>query len=313
MRIGVIVNANSRRNRRKPGEVDLLRQVLGDHGRLEATSRLDELESALARLREDGTDVLALDGGDGTNHHTLTALLRRWPDWRPALALLRGGTMNTVSRSFGLRGRPVPLLRALVGHARAGTRPSADPRALLEVETGGTTRWGYIFGNGVVHDWLEVYYEDADPSPVVAAKIFARAVGSTLAGGALAKRLNQPVQVQVTRDGEAWCEGRMIAVLASTQEQIGLGIAPWQRCRERAGHFHAIAFEAPLMNVALALPRLVARRPLVGPGIHDTVTTCLRLESPSGHRFILDGDAYASPDAVEIRTGPVLDVLQLVP
>jgi diacylglycerol kinase (ATP) len=313
VKIGILVNANSRRNRRAPEETEQLRDLLGPDGIVCTTHTIDEVGDTLLRLRDAGVDTLALSGGDGTNHHTLTAMLHRLPDWRPDLVLLRGGTMNTVSRSFGLTGRPIPILRGLLHAQREGRSLPTFERSLLRVETDDAVRWGFIFGNGVVHDWLEVYYEDPDPSPIVAARVFARAVASTIRGGPLAQRLNRPVECEVTTEHGPWVNGTFIGVLASTQEGIGLGITPWSRCREREGHFHAIAIHAPLARIARALPTLVLRRRLQGEGIHNEVVREMKVVGPGAEAWILDGDAYRTRGPLTVRIGPSLRFVRVAP
>ena len=81
---------------------------------------IDELYRIAEDFRRDDIDVLAISGGDGTNHVTLTGFLDVYGGHTmPQVALLRGGTMNTVANSVGVGGPargpprpPDPRLRA---------------------------------------------------------------------------------------------------------------------------------------------------------------------------------------------------------
>src|SRR5690606_30286641 len=150
-------------------------------------------------------DVLGISGGDGTNGTTITGFLDVYQgNALPQIAFLRGGTMNTVANSVGVRrGRPEGLLdrlcRAYVQRAarpladverhvmciRAeGARPSAGgasasgaPRSVRSPPL--ATKYGFNFGTGVVCGFLSEYYAYGQPpNPLVAAKTLLRGVGS---------------------------------------------------------------------------------------------------------------------------------------
>ena len=70
--------------------------------------------------------LLAISGGDGTNHVTLSGFIDVYAGAAlPQIALLRGGTMNTVANAIGVRrGRPEGLLARLVrAYAQRSVRP----------------------------------------------------------------------------------------------------------------------------------------------------------------------------------------------
>ena len=76
------------------------------------TASLDDLPAAAESLFADGIELLGINGGDGTVHLTLTALLRAAAGRPlPALALLPGGTTSMSAR--GVNGGPVSFNRAL--------------------------------------------------------------------------------------------------------------------------------------------------------------------------------------------------------
>jgi diacylglycerol kinase family enzyme len=104
--IGILNNPRSRRNLLTPQTADRLRALVDGEGVVADAATLDELALAVDRFRTAGIDVLAVNGGDGTGHVALTALARAWDGPLPALALLRGGAMNTVADAHKLRGTP---------------------------------------------------------------------------------------------------------------------------------------------------------------------------------------------------------------
>jgi diacylglycerol kinase (ATP) len=184
--IGVVFNPRSRRNLRDPGAAVRLARRLGDQGVVREARSIDELYRIAEDFRRDDIDVLAISGGDGTNHVTLTGFLDVYAGHTmPQVALLRGGTMNTVANAVGVRhGRPEGLLgRLLRDYAQHASMPLENvERHVMRVSPrgGGKTHYGFLFGTGVVHGFLAEYYRDGEPSPLVAAKTLARGIGSAL-------------------------------------------------------------------------------------------------------------------------------------
>ncbi len=87
-----------------------------------------------------------------------------------AVAILRGGTMNTVAASFGIRGATPRLLFELIDKHKRGRPSTGSPSAC----SGVGDAYGFIFGNGLIYNFLEAYYETGNPIPAVAASIVAR-------------------------------------------------------------------------------------------------------------------------------------------
>src|SRR5437762_2543265 len=103
--IGVITNPRSRMNKRDPSRMRKLGYLIGDRGSAAATRSLDDLYRVAEEFKSADIDVLGINGGDGTIHHTLTAFVRTWGDKPlPLIAILRGGTMNTIANSYGIKG-----------------------------------------------------------------------------------------------------------------------------------------------------------------------------------------------------------------
>ncbi len=308
--IGIVSNPLSRRNRRHPELARRLREVLGDEGEVVEASTPEELERAVERLRAAGVDVLGLAGGDGTGQVVLTAWARAAPGAPlPRLLLLRAGTMNTVAHGHGIRGTPEQLLREVVARRRQGLSLRTVPRDLLAIEAdGGPPRHGFIFGTGVVVTFLERYYAAGHPSPLAAAALLARAVGSALVGGELARALTRREPVRVSTDGDEWADASYLAVLAGTTPDLGFGFQVFHRCAEQPGSFHAVGVTATPLQIALALPRIRAGRPWRRRHAQDEVARDLRLEA-DGLRFTVDGDLYGPARRVRVSTGPGVELV----
>jgi hypothetical protein len=321
MKVGVVFNPRSGRNARDAGAADRLARRLGDHGAVRTSDSLDALHRiAHDFLHRDRVDVLAISGGDGTNHVTLTAFLQAAAGAPlPPVALLRGGTMNTLAESVGVRRRPPEwLLDRLVQSAAAGATPHARvERHVMHIETlGGAARppvCGFLFGTGVMHGFLAEYYTGGRPTPLTAVRTLARTVGSALIGGPTIRRMIEPFRGTVTfDDGTRW-EGRdYVSVAAGTIAHIGLNFRPFHRYAERPGCFHALGMHAPPASLARELWRVYRGLPM-RPHKADEAVSPRAVLSPSSAAlpYMVDGDLYATRGDVTLSIGPLVTLLSI--
>ncbi len=309
--IGIVNNPRSRRNRRRPGTAGRLRAILRGDGEVLDASTPDELGRAVERLRAARVDLLGIHGGDGTAHYVLTAFARAsGGEPLPPVALLPGGSMNTVARAAGIRGTPEAMLERIVARRRAGLPQPAVERDLLAVEPdGGPALNGFLFGTGCVVAFLEAYYARPGPSPAWAALLAVRAVLSALVGGRLARSLSRREPVEVLADGEPWPKGDYLAVLAGSSPELGLGFRPFARCDEQPGFFHAVGVTGSAYRVALAAPRIRLGLPWRRRVAMDAVARELVLEPRDPIRFTVDGDLYRAERRLRLSTGPSLRLL----
>ncbi len=308
--IGIVNNPRARRNQRRPGAAARLRARLGGDGEVVDASTPEELDVAVRRFRAAEIDLLGINGGDGTGHMVLSAFARAYGDRPlPRLLLLRAGAMNTVAHGHGIRGTSDAILRSVLEQRRRGIPLRTVDRDLLRVEAdGGPPRHGFIFGTGAVVTFLEAFYRTGWPSPLAASWLVLRAVGSALRQGPFAMSLMRHERLRIETDGEEWPDGSYLTLLAGTTPDIGLGFRAFHRCDEQPGFFHAIGVTAPLLPLALSLPRIRAGRPWRRRHAVDEVSRELLLagERP---RYTVDGDLYQAQAQVRVSTGPGVEIV----
>jgi len=269
--------------------------------------------TAAKRFRDRGVDVLAINGGDGTAHVVLTALMRAYgADPLPRIALLRGGTMNTVASGIGVRGSPASLLGALVARYHAGAPIPEVERNLLCVP-GETPQYGFLFGNGLISNFLEVYYEGAEPSPVKAAWILARAAWSALTGGPLLARLMRPIDIEVEVDGVTWPRAAYLSIGAGTVDDIGLRFRPFALAPTHPGHVHAVAFGCTPAALVGELGRIWLARPMKAAGIRSVVTPRIVMRAETPIAYMVDGDFHTGASTLTVEAGPRVRLLLPAP
>jgi len=295
-------------NRRDPSRIRRLGYLIGAHGSAQATRSLDDLHRVCEDFHKERIDVLGISGGDGTLHHTLTAMIRAYgPDPLPPVAILRGGTMNTVATSFGIRGQTPRLLFELIDKHSRGLPFDTFSTPLLRVGDA----FGFIFGNGLIYNFLEAYYETGDPSPAVAARLLAAGSASALVGGALARRLYRRVHAQVTVDGEVWARQDFGVIAAAVVEQIGLGFRPFYRLHDRPGCFQILGIHTDVVGFISELPRIFAGAPMRRDKVIDSLATEVVIQSDSEIGYTVDGDTYVVRDRLELGVGPRVTLIRL--
>jgi diacylglycerol kinase family enzyme len=303
---GLIVNAGARAARADPDLFGRLAAALPP-GRAHLTRDLGEVGPALDALRAAGADTLVVVGGDGSVGGTLTELLARWPaDALPAVALVPGGTVNTIAHSLGARGAPEALVRDLVSRGpRAQTR-----RPLVSVVAPGAgPRCGMIFANGVAVRWLRMYYDESPRGVAGAASVVARIAGSALVGGALARRTFEAFEARVEVDGAALA-GRSFTVLAAgSVTHIGLGFPAFHTAGSDASRFHLAATAAGPARLVAELPalRLGAHGPHSCVAHHSVRRARLCFGAPQP--WSLDADLYPPALELELAASPSLRFL----
>ena len=117
-----------------------------------------------------------------TNYVTITGFLAVYEsDPLPPLAFLRGGTFNTVANSVGIpRRSPDGLLANLIRRYRGREQ---DPLRCVErhvLRMG--SHYGFIFGTGAIHGFIDDYNRTDDKNTLWAAKVLGRAAANVALG-----------------------------------------------------------------------------------------------------------------------------------
>ena len=305
---GLLVNLQAGRVLADPALVGRLARLV-PAAQVELTHDEGGTLTAFKRLREADVDTLAVVGGDGTVASTLTALARAWPEEpRPALLLLPGGTINTIPHSVGVRGAPD---RVLMRFLRSRVPFASRPRSVLRIYAGGVSHCGMIFGAGVVARWLAGYNAARRRGPLGAALEVARAVGSIVVGGPLARELLAPFEAHVEIDGEALLADRFTGIAAGAVRHIGLGFAPFLTVPEggRVGGFHFLWTEARGLGLAIDLVplRLGLRWPF--SALSHVAARTVRVRFGDSQPYTVDGDLFGPAREIHVATGPTVRFL----
>jgi len=299
LRVGMISNVTSGRNRRRLAH---LRRAL-DGGEIlhHETDCREAMVAAVDELLARRVGLLVINGGDGTLHATLTALLRAAPAQLPMVAVLSGGTTNMNALDVGLSGYPERTVARLLQWA-AAPRPTAIRwRPLLAVRPGEQpTEYGMFLGAGAIVQGIHYCRE----------RIHTLGIRDSLAPGVTTlrallgivrreARFTSAETISVGLDGEPPDSADWWLFLVSTLERLFLSLRPYWGQGE--GPLHYSAVRAGAHRPLTTLPGLLYGR--VGGasaerGYHSHHLRSLHFWSEG--QFALDGEFFSARHGVAV-------------
>lgn len=303
--IGIITNPHSKLNLRYPERQKLLSYILGEQGKLRITNTLDELSLVAQDFRDRGVSILAINGGDGTISRTLTTLIEEYKDVPlPKIALLRGGTMNVVANNLGIKGSPEQILYRLVEAYSTGANLKTVSVSTLKIEG----RYGFLFGNGAVSNYLDEFYKNKTGSLGALWLIF-RIYFSYLAKTELYTRLIRKILYDLTPDHFSSTSFGAVGILSSTVERMPMGPRLFPLTRSHSDKFQTLLYTMEERDVIWQLPLTMLNLGKWSQQYKKSFCSQkLLIKAPLPFRYTLDGELFESKsNELEIDLGPKLN------
>ena len=300
--IAVIVNPRSRANRRNPRIAAEFQAIVGDRGRIFAPKTIEELDSVSNELRREPPAVIAVHGGDGTLHKTITSLGRAFgAEALPPVAMLCGGTMNVVATSLGIRERPAVFLKAIVDADRSGQPLETIRRRCMRIGD----ELGFLFGSGLPANFLTEYYAPSGYGPARAAWLLARAFFSALWHGPFIRRLFKRFEGSVSVDGAQLEQTAFVGLLAGTVREVGLGFKLVHRADDDPERFGVLAMHSAVLSLSLDVWAVRRGRGISATRAFSAVASQMNVHSKNGAMaYTIDGDLYRTHEPIAISLGP---------
>jgi diacylglycerol kinase family enzyme len=289
--VALVTNPGSRRNRADPGLRSRLLDALGPGAIDLVPDGLAGWGPIAARILEDGIQRVAISGGDGSVHCLLTALGALAPAERwPAIGLLRAGTMNTLARNLGVRGRPEAIA------ARLATAPVV---AVPCLRVG--PHVGFLFGVGVSVAFLRLYYQGRRGALGAAALLLRLALGLPF-GAAITRSVTRVTRLRASLDGALWSSEAWVTVGAQTVADLGLGFLTCP-AMPREGALQAYGLPSSPWITLLAVVRSFFGRGMVGRDVEQAVGLRLALRSPQPFDYMVDGELHRCEGELDVQVG----------
>lgn len=305
--IGVITNPKAKRNLNRPWIKDTLTRIVGDSGKVYETRSIDELPAVAEDFMKRDLDVLAVNGGDGTVHIVLTNFIPAYGDRPlPKLLSLRGGTMNTISNAIKHKGQSENILKSVVAKIRDGKPLDIVNQPILKINE----KYGFLWGFGVVGNFMEQYYKGTNPGTWQAFKVVTRMVWSAIFRTQYAKDIFAPFPASIVLDGVPRDVGDCRVVVASTIKEFGLGFKFTYRAYEKPGYTHILAMSFSPAQIVPWMPHIFMGKRIPRDEVLDEIAGEIVVETEGNPPYVIDGELYRDTNVFKIRQGPVIEVIR---
>jgi diacylglycerol kinase (ATP) len=308
--IGVITNPRARENAADPARIGRLRRIVDNQGVFRAARTVEEISDIAREFRRLAIDILVIDGGDGTLHHTLSAFIPIYGGENlPPVALLPGGTMNTIATCLGIKGVSEGILRQIVSTI-TGMAPFEFVRAnTLKVNN----RYGFIFGLGFPVRLLNAYYRGKGRGRWKTIRVLLTILFSTLEKEGAESTFFRPFEAGIWLDGEQLPIGRYTTVLGSTVRGVGLGFKPTRRAGEEEGLFQILCLDMGPRRMGLNALKVLLGMELRDQRLFDRMATrsVITLENPADMQ--IDGEIFENQRGIRLHVGPAIRFIRTKP
>ena len=305
--IGVISNPHSKLNRKNPNRHHYLTYIAGSEGHVAVTNSLEELEQVALMFKALEIKVVAINGGDGTIAHTITAIIHAWKDQPlPRIVLLRGGTINVVAQNLGIHGTPEEILYRLIEGYSKGTLNQIHRLHTIKI----ANNYGFLFANGVCANFLDEFYKNKTGklgSLVLILKIF------------WARYFNRDYYFKIAtsnsttllREGEVIAsEHRAISTLAATIKNMPLGPKLFPKAGNIGEEIQCVSYICRPEEILFKVTKdilFTPNRPSDVKISSSTRLVTILTHPPSG--YTLDGELYPPCESVTITLGPEIEFI----
>lgn len=296
LKIGLISNPRSNANKKHGGlgarvkpESDIL---------VSQPSSMDELKQELQRFAQEGVELIAIDGGDGTLRDIVSVIHLAYPAQWPSIALLPAGKTNVIAAHVGSFGKGTAGWHSLLKARKEGTLTKAKTECpALEVTwPDENTRLlrGFLLGCAAFTDGVKMANDSIHPRGIAKRLAVALAIGGVFRR-AMARKPQKGEEA--SKEGRVIVDGASVngdchfLFMASTIEKLTMGIRPFRN--EGAGDVLWLDVSAYVKHLALGV-MLVAlgkyKKWMLDGGYASGKASRIDLQFNSP--FILDGDTF---------------------
>jgi len=309
--IGIILNRNAGKHQTFRSRMGTkLAFVLGAPDSLREPTSEDEIDDVVKSFSDRDIDILGIGGGDGSNHYTISALVKLYGDKPlPKIVFLCGGTHNAHALSVGMRGTPEAILKRVTQKYHNGESLDLLRRKILHIDDGNREHYGFSMATGFMFRFYEQLHLRQDDSPVKVAAQIGSWLGSFAVHGKTIRDVFRLEPGRITISGKELPWESNNGISCSSMEKLGLGFTPYPRANEEPGKFQAAALRIKVGDFIRLMWHYKRGRVPDHPDQINTITDHVRLEAENAVSYVVDGEIYEGTNQLEVRTGPGLDLI----
>jgi diacylglycerol kinase family enzyme len=260
------------------------------------------VENLAREFKDRGVEILGISGGDGTNHVTLTTFFNVYGDQPlPTIAFLRGGTMNNLANTIGVKGSPEKILSELIIKYHEDLEFQTIEIDTLKVND----KYGFIFGMGMASRFIDDYNSGkGKPSPMRAVGLLGKTIFSSIFHTKYATKLGERFDAMVEIDGKQVPFKNYSLLFAGTLENLGFNFKPLYRARQTPGEFQFVGISATPRHILFTIPKALLAKPCCSSHYLDEVGKQMVIKTEKPLQYMIDGDPQPATDRFEISVGP---------
>jgi hypothetical protein len=332
LRIGVITNPNSKKNRARRGRAAELQRILGDRGVVRETRSVEEIQPVIREFLAQDVRYWVSDGGDGALHWLINEAQPEFAARGMGLPLTvptNGGTIDFVAKKVGIRGQADQILARLVEAETTGAGLPVEevPSFVLSgtrIDASGVERPFERIGFtaavcGVGQRFFDLYYLEPLPGPDTLVKIIAKGVGSIYLNAPVIRSLPivprkwreyvhyllKPHEVRVLVDGVPLPDPAQRALhVGSLFVDIGGVVRLFPFAGN--GKLHVMSGNPTMPQVLFNLPKLMLGRPMTSQGVDERPCLSVEVEA-TGEELLapcVDGEIFRDVKRLKLVPGP---------
>lgn len=215
--------------------------------------------------------------------------------------------MNVVASSLGIRTKPEPFLAELVAAERGGPALTTLRRRCLQVGD----QVGFIFGNGLLSNFLEEYYARGRYGTWRALWVVLHTLLSLLTTRSYARRILRRFRGLVKVDGAPLPRRHLTGVGAATVTEIGFRLKLHHRADDDPERMGGLVIHGGALSLLLDILDVRLGRGLSPKRATSFVARHLSIEPEAAEStYTLDGDLYTTRGPLIVQVGPVLDIVR---
>lgn len=310
--VGVIFNPNAKRYKKNPEKLKRMAFIIGEKASGKPTQDLADLHVVADEFKTKDIDILAISGGDGTIHCTLSAFLKVYGEKPlPKIALLRGGTQNNIANDFGIKGDTEQLLSNLLlrYHENPDVLVEKELRLMHFTDAEGTSVYGTAFGALAGYNFMDHYYTIPSLNKLAAIRAAVGLAISALCNGRRARKVFERVDTEVLLEGAPWGFANHSGIAAGTVTMPGLNFRLFRHMRTQNEKFHLVLVSlTPRAAFFDVLPMGLGKAP-TSEAVLETLALDVQFKFAKPVGYCVDGDMLAPTKDLRVRQGPKVTLL----
>lgn len=304
--IGVVLNPFSKKYKKNPNKLDHMSFIIGDKASCKPTDDIADLYRVAEEFKTRDIDVLAISGGDGTIHCTLTTFLKVYGEKPlPKIYFLRGGTLNTIAATLGVKGSTEKLMSNLLIKYHEDKTFDIKKLRLTKIND----EYGCIFGMGVIYNWMDDYYSNPNLNPWVAAKTLTRSILSAVVNGKQCQKMFKRFDADVFVNGKKWPYANYCAVFSGSIRQLGLEFNVFNSMLHQNEKFHATGISMTPHELLPHVKPLHDGKPIKAAGVIEEAAETMEIYCAESMPYTIDGDMLPGVKEFKLSAGPEITVL----